>query len=228
MVVGGGTSPFGYIYENGELTIEESEAHVIRMIFDLYINGDENGGLVGLPKIAIHLTKIGIPTPTDGKKGKKKNNVAGRWSVSAVYRILTSETYCGILRYGKLIGWGGAKGKRPPEEHIIINVPAIVSRETWQQAQDRRAYNFRMGKRKAKRDYLLRGRIYCGCGRHLAGTEGGYYCTARGRHQVIPTHCKEPKVPGWLIESVTWDYVIGLINSPEQFEESLTRRKPKN
>lgn len=154
-------------------------------------------------------------------EGYQKNAVVGRWSVSAVSRILRTETYGGFLRYGKLIGWGGTRGKRPREEHIVINVPPIVTQEVWQLAQERRAYNSRMGKRRLKREYLLRGIIYCGCGRHLVGTDGTYYCTARARHKNIPTHCNEPRVPGWLIESATWDYIINLITSPEQFEEKL-------
>jgi site-specific DNA recombinase len=226
-VVGVGTPPYGYIYQDGELLIEETEAQIVRMIYDLYINGDENGKLVKMTEIASCLTKMGIPTPSERYKGKKKNAVAGRWSDSSVYRILIAETYCGILRYGKLIGWAGQKGKRPTEEQIVIEVPAIISHETWQIAQERRAYNFKMSKRRAKRDYLLRGIIFCGCGKHLVGTSGRYGCTGRQHNSFIPTDCKEPKVPGWIIESMTWDYVMSLITSPEKFEEKLREAQAK-
>src|SRR5688500_9790418 len=40
--VGSGTPPYGYTYQNGELIINESQAEIVRMIFDWYVNGDEN------------------------------------------------------------------------------------------------------------------------------------------------------------------------------------------
>jgi len=40
-VVGAGLPPYGYTYSDGELFIDESQAQIVRMIFDWYINGDE-------------------------------------------------------------------------------------------------------------------------------------------------------------------------------------------
>ena len=42
-VVGQGRAPYGYHYENDSFVIDELEAQTIQMIFDLYVNGDENG-----------------------------------------------------------------------------------------------------------------------------------------------------------------------------------------
>ncbi len=144
--VGQGIAPYGYIYEKGELLVNELEAQAVRMIYDLYINGSESGRIMGYPIIAKQLTETGIPAPR-----------GAYWSMSAVYRILTVETYCGVLHYGRKMAKGGVLENRPVDEHILIKVPAIVSRETWELAQSKRAYNSKFSRRKAKRDYLLRG-----------------------------------------------------------------------
>ncbi len=51
------------------------------------------------------------------------------------------------------------------------NLPAIVTRETWELAQARRTDNSQIVKRKMKREYLLRSLIYCGCERRMAGDQ---------------------------------------------------------
>lgn len=218
--VGQGLSPYAYIYSNGELSINENEAQVVRMIYDWYINGDEKGGMMSLIGIAKRLTETGIPTPSKSKGMNGGRTKYGIWHFASVNWILTSETYRGVLRYGRRMVRGGRIENRPQDEHILIDVPAIVSRETWELAQARRAYNSKIGKRRMKRDYLLRGLIYCGCGRRMVGTQARYFCTKRndyfGEHK-----CTEPLVPSEVIEPVTWDYVMGLITNPEKFEHKL-------
>ena len=49
------------------------------------------------------------------------------------------------------------------EQKIARQVPAIVPDELWAQAQAALQRNFLFGKRNAKRQYLLRGLIKCGC-----------------------------------------------------------------
>jgi site-specific DNA recombinase len=214
--VGQGIAPYGYSYANGELFIDESEALVVRMIYDYYINGTESGEITGYPLIAKRLSEMGIPAPR-----------GANWSLSAVYRILTVETYCGVLHYGRKVVRGNKIEDRSPEEHILIEVPAIVTRETWMLAQAKRTYNTKFSKRNGKRDYLLRGRIVCGCGCSMIGTDGVYLCRARMQNFVKPTQCKEPRIKNQLIESVAWDYVMTLITNPELFEEKLRQAQVK-
>ena len=68
-----------------------------------------------------------------------------------------------------MIGGSGKGGKRAIEDTIPVEVPAIVDRELWQAAQDRKAHNRAMSLRNTKRKYLLRGLIFCGCGRRMVG-----------------------------------------------------------
>ena len=218
--VGGGTPPYGYTYANGELTVNEPQAQIVRMIFDWYTNGSENGVMMSQCAIAKRLTELGIPRPSEAKGWKKKRIWASGWDQTVVKWIISSETYCGTLRYGKYIGARGRGGKRPEEEQIPIPVPPIVDRETWQIAQERRAYNSRFGRRKMKQEYLLRGLISCGCGRHMVASSGKYYCTRRyrtfGGHQ-----CREPFVNAQKVAHITWGYILRLLTNADEFEQAL-------
>jgi site-specific DNA recombinase len=204
-IIGEGVPPYGYRYTEAGLAIHEREAQTVRMIFEWYINGDEGGALMSLIDVAARLTQMGIPSPAQSKG----RNSPGRWFYTSVNRILSSETYYGVYRWGKT-------GSQP---HILIDVPAIVSRETWELAQARRAYNSKLAKRKMKRDYLLRGLIFCGCGRRMAGTAGKYLCTRH--YNPNGSKCNEPLVPGGKVECIAWDYIMGLIRDPKHFERKL-------
>lgn len=69
--VGAGTPPYGYSYHGGELSIDESQAQIVRMIFDWYVNGDESGAMMSIKKIGKRLTQSGIPTRHKQKVGRK-------------------------------------------------------------------------------------------------------------------------------------------------------------
>src|SRR5687768_11221106 len=212
-LVGEGPPPYGYKYDHGELLIDELEVQTVRMIYDWYVNGDELGRMMSLVRIAERLTDMGVPTPAQTKGGILVSSAScGRWIYTSVNRILLSETYCGVYHYGN--------------ERIPIPVPAIVSRETWEFAQVRRKYNSKIGKRRMKREYLLRGIIFCGCGRRMGGTAGKYLCTRH--YNPKGAKCNEPiVVPGEVIEGVVWDYIIGLISNPIEFEEKLREAQAK-
>ena len=225
-VVGNGKPPYGYNYLDGELRENEAEAQIVRMIFDLYINGDESGRMMSFKKIGLHLTQSGIPTPAQSKGWiGKRGNKWGIWETIAVRRIVLAETYCGTWYYGKNIGANGRGGKRPKEEQIAVPVPPIVSRELWEQAQNRRVYNSRIAIRRTKREYLLRSLIKCGCGHNMVGSKGRYYCVGRNHTNenfLDPrSRCLEPSVRGEVIEPLIWDHVMRLITDPEAFEERL-------
>jgi len=228
-VVGVGPSPYGYTYADGELAINESQAKIIRKIFEWYVNGDENGHMMSLFAIAKRLSAMRVPRPGESmsvnwkmKRGKYSVWDGRVWNTSTVHKIVINELYAGVYRYGRSIGAHGSGGKRPLEEHILISVPAIVSREMWELAQARRAYNSKIAKRRTKHEYLIRGLIYCGCGRVMVGGKGKYYyCTRRYTPIGREEPCKEPLVSAGLIERVSWDCIMKFIRDPQKFEEKL-------
>ena len=81
----GGKPPLGYNVVNGELIINEDEAEIVRLIFDMRKNG------MTLMNIADELNRRGLKTKT-----------GRRFAHSAVHAILNNEsTYRGTYRYGK-------------------------------------------------------------------------------------------------------------------------------
>jgi site-specific DNA recombinase len=224
-VVGTGQAPYGYDYKDGELFINDSQARIVRMIFDWYINGDENSNMMNLIGIARRLTEMGIPTPSESRGLYGKRTRRGSWVHVSVHYIIKSETYCGVFRYGKEKGHHG--GMRPKDEHVLVSVPPIVTRETWERAQARRSYNSKIARRRMKREYLLRGLILCGCGRVMVGTHEKYCCTRRYNPTGNKEPCTEPLVRGAIIEPVTWNYIMKLVKDPQQFEEKLRQAQAK-
>jgi len=136
--------PLGYFKDKNtdEIVIVEEHAEIIRKIYDLYISG------FGIKSIAKMLNEQGYHSPGFyqekllGKKlGNNKPEIAHRflWESTAVKRILQNEFYCGTLICHKSYTNKINKiRKLLPEEESFRHenaVPAIISREIWEQVQ---------------------------------------------------------------------------------------------
>lgn len=113
--------PYGYEVINGKLVIAESEAGVVRMIFNRFINDD-----IPLVNIARELNRLGYKT-------KSNNNFETR----SIKRILTNHTYMGYVRWNMKSRRNG-KLEKNSEDHWIIaksDHDVIVTEEMWQDAQ---------------------------------------------------------------------------------------------
>lgn len=117
---------FGYRSdETSAYEIVEEEAEVVRMIFDLYLNGASMTGIKGV------LEREGIPSP----QGKDI------WKPSAIKRILDNERYAGGILLQKYISEENLSGKTVmndgsvvPQYMIWEHHTPIVSREDFEQA----------------------------------------------------------------------------------------------
>jgi site-specific DNA recombinase len=227
----GGIVPFGYVVEGkknlSRLAVADdpipevgmSEADVIRMIYRMA--GDE-----GLSTIAIAHTLNALCIPTrytrDGRevgRGKRKQATANHWSPGRVRNMLVSSTYKGVHEYGK-------RSKRE-RELIVRDVPPIVDAALWQRAQDTLSKNARFAKRNARREYLLRGMMKCGCcgltyigtaNKGARGQERLYYkCNgkhSRGRALPYNHACASKSIPALEIESAIWGDVEQFLRNP--------------
>lgn len=216
-VVGNSRPPYGYRFTRDEhnkvmgLEIYEEEAGIVRLMFSWYVDcGAESGGPLSLRAIAAKLEAMKIPTP--GEQGYVNRGARGFWFPRGVRAIITSETYAGMWHYGNRKG--ALKRRTPVDQHITVKVPAIIDRETWDAAQARCKYNKLMAKRNAKREYLLRGLIKCGCGRSMAGKTPhkhirGYYCNATN---YVKPDCDARSVSGDILEAQIWADVKRLFN----------------
>ncbi len=62
-------APFGYRLDDGTLCINETEAEVVRLIFDLYLNGK------GRSEIADTLRQLNAPTRSDVRDGNPRPSI---------------------------------------------------------------------------------------------------------------------------------------------------------
>ncbi len=86
--------PYGYDYKDGKLTLNESEANIIKDIFGMYRNK------LSMKKIAENLNKNSIPT--------KLNKT---WRSQTISLILKNPVYCGFLHWENYLN---------PSEHTPI------------------------------------------------------------------------------------------------------------
>lgn len=191
-----------------------SEAGVVRHIYErLAVFGLSCGA------VADELNALAIPTKyvLEGR-GVRGRRTQGRWGAGRIRNMVTNPTYKGNLSYGKR----SAK----PREVITAPCPALVSEETWQQAQETLSRN-RSTPKNTKHIYLLRGVMRCAsCGRTLCGTQahrGGYYrCdgTLR-RSELVGERCRTKSVNARLLEEPVWNDIEAYLRNPGDILERL-------
>lgn len=136
--------PFGYFKDKNtrQVVIVEEAADTVRLIFKLYLDG------YGFKQIAKKLNADGVHTPAYYQQTLLGKNVPHTWPQiskqqlwisTTIKRILENKFYAGTLICHKTRTDKINKTFRfiPPEEQYRHEnaVPAIIDRETWQQAQ---------------------------------------------------------------------------------------------
>lgn len=156
-VVLGSNRIWGYQKQEGKLVVDEKEAEIVRLIFDLYANQQ-----MGIRTVANYLTDHGY-----------QNTNGNDFSFSTIRGILCNPKYKGYYCGGKSskIDYKLKEVKQfAPEEWVMYrdeeNVPPIVSEELWEKA------NLILAKRSAKQSaedrtsyqnkYPYSGKIICG------------------------------------------------------------------
>jgi len=174
--------PYGYKInpnKKGDYFIDERAAKYVRLVYDLYINGN------GVMAIVQYLTKIGAPTATflmkqdiEERGGVYKGNVATKWNVFTVKQMLRNDFYIGTLTLNKTRrrSINGKKVKQKDEDKLVFpnRHEAIIDIETFNLAQEvykeRTKGNFR-GRRIQTRPNVFAGFLYCAdCGKKFTST----------------------------------------------------------
>lgn len=181
----GGSPPLGYDVVDKKLAINEAEAEIVRLIFEMYSNKYTYNDM------AKELNARGYKT----KSGNE-------FSASSFNSILTQRKYIGEYVYNRrvaksLTGKYNSHANKPEDEIVRIPnaVPRIIDDETWGKVQARLNQNKRkVGAYKSKSNYLLSGLIVCGeCGFHYQGNsrKGGsgtiyssYRCGRKQNHKI--------------------------------------------
>lgn len=237
-----GKAPYGYRYVHkqdgvpGHLMIEETEAELVRMLYDWLI--DEQ---MTIRQILKRLN-FGSWYPRSGKHP---------WSPSVVHHILADPVYTGTAyanryRYvpakkphttrGPRTGENSCRQLKPRDEWIPIPVPAIVDEATYERAQDQLARNAKLSYRhNTKYNYLLRCLLTCStCQLAMFGVtykatntqpERAYY-KCHGHDCILSARdhaCPRRSIPAEALENAVWNHVRQLLENPSellaQFEE---------
>jgi hypothetical protein len=118
-------------------------------------------------------------------------------------------------------------------------VPAIVSRELWEAAQERCVENKKTSKRNRKYRYLLSGRLTCGeCGASLIGHTyvdrrydrkySYYHCPALNYPEHYPGHiCTGIRFRTDQVDEAIWNWIKSLLTKPHTLEEALLAQKER-
>lgn len=245
-VLTGARPPYGYRVRSEPhkawLEIDESEAAIVRMVFDWYLNGDEIGKPMSANAIAKRLTAQAIPTRGDKQAHFAKKFGHGVWQRAMIIHILTNETYTGIWYFGKtkMVDDGKHREQQPKrglgkqvardrDEWIPVKVPAIIDLETFALAQKHKEQNRRLLAGHAKNEYLMKSRLTCAnCGYSLRGqainsrskTYKHFYYACKGKEQIVK-RCNLPSVRGDWVDAIAWEWAKTIIENPDNLRIGL-------
>lgn len=116
----GGRAPFGYRYEDKRLVIDEDEAPVRRLMFELFIEHQRKRTVARILNERGYRSRTGAP-----------------WSGNSVLRLIDDPAAKGLRRqnYSRLPDRAKARELKPESEWVFTEVPAIVSEELWDRCQ---------------------------------------------------------------------------------------------
>ena len=236
-------APYGYRYvrktEDSAAYYEiiEEEATIVRMVYERYtVGGLSIGAITRL------LNERGIPT-------RKKIT---RWERSTTWAMLRNPAYKGTAYFGKtkltprqritrpirlrggIANRDSAGHERPQSEWIAIPVPAIITEETFAQAEELLKSNKGRAPRRTIAPSVVQGLVSCKkCGYALSRTSTRssarmihyYRCLGSDswRH-LSGSLCDSRPVRQDVLDEVVWREIIKLLESPKLIEEELERR----
>ncbi|WP_042424725.1 recombinase family protein [Geomicrobium sp. JCM 19039] len=217
----------GYDYdkENGMFIIKDEEAKIVQLIFNLFNNPPSH--IKGMNSIANYLNEMNIPT----KKRK------GIWHRNVVRQILLNESYTGVYHQNKwntedMLGnkYRSSEDRvaialRPREEWITTEVPAIISQETFQRAQQKLETIRRRSSKQSKRKYMLSGLCRCRrCGNTITGRYSKNWNKYRREYTCLKNSVgaksrgctPSMRLPADRVEVEVWDKVEKWLNDPSE------------
>lgn len=234
-LVPNGQRPYGYqvVQRDGKYLLEiyEPEARIIRLIYQWYTIGEGEEGPLPIFEIVRRLTQMGVPTWADSDTGigsLKKTRAPGHWSRSSVHKLLTTETYAGVWRFGR------KKRLDAEDTSITVPCPAIVSRELWEAVQEQRVRNRKDSLRNTKYDYLVGRRLTCGLCGYKMGSHSYfsgprlhqyYFCPASVSNMDYIRSCTAPMYRSEEVDAVVWQWVKSILADPEKLRIGLEQHR---
>ena len=222
------------------LEVDETEARVVRRIYELYVRD------------GLKMHEIGPRLDAQGVRPR----YAQHWSSSTVSVILRNEAYVGKAAYLKTMSSGkrirhnrigrqngGAvrrltgRTARARGEWIELPVPAIVDEALFARAQQQRAANQRFSARKTTEQTLLQGLCVCAhCGYTMGRNSAGKTSPKTPRRHYYRCHgidgwrrpqgavCDNPAVRADELDEAVWKEVFAMLERPELIQREINRR----
>ena len=213
---------------------DPAEATLVAELFRWY--ADEGHSFMAVVQ---RLHDLGVPSPS------------GRdyWGMATVRGILSNPTYTGTI-YANRTRVRAAQVRRsathplgrprdsqvplPPEQWVAVaTVPAIVTREQFDQVQAKIATNRSFARRNnTTTNYLLRALVSCGscrlaCQARRAMPAGltYYICTGKNLQvrQRLGCTCHSKFIPAGVLDDLVWSDLVDLLQHPDRVAKALHR-----
>jgi DNA invertase Pin-like site-specific DNA recombinase len=180
----GGAIPLGYKTEKKKLVIDEETAPIVREAFSMFAEGHT------IADIYRTFNMKGYKTSKGTKYGK-----------SSFSKIFRNEKYIGVYKFHDYRA-----------ENVI---PAIIDMDTWEKVQHRLADSYKTppGTYKAKRRYLLSGKLFCGhCGCKMNGdcSRTYHYYVCYGK-KALSKNCTKKSLRAEFIENAVVKDALSLL-----------------
>lgn len=229
-------APYGYTYvpktsqRPGHFVINQDQAKVVRLIFDLYGAQEKT-----VSDIGAELYHRGIRSATGNQ----------RWERCMIMKVLRDTTFIGVWHYNKKVAAQPRKIRKPAAirrrlnttEHVrsrdqwvaVPGIDPIVDLGTFDAAQRQLDRSRHFSRRNRRNDYLLAGLCRCGaCGRAVAGVPSRkiytyYRCTGSFSFGGFPGRCAAKKgIPVPRTDAAIWSAVRQAFANPQVVMKNIT------
>lgn len=194
----GGAAPFGYRWQNQKLVIDEKEAPIRRLIFELFLEHKRKATVARLLTSAGHRSRKGF-----------------KFRPSGIERLISDPLAKGTRRMNYRESPGRGAAFKKPSEWVYVDAPAVVQEELWEACNAILRSQKVPGAAPTKGGkHLFSGIVVCKCKTKM-------YVRTRGKSYV----CQECRnsVGEEDLEAVFVDQLKGLVLTPSQIAETLER-----
>ncbi len=198
---GGGNSPTGYNYIDGELVVNEYEAIQIQEIFASFLSGKS------INAIQRYLEK----------------NYTTHWSAAKVRNVLKNTIYIGKVQF--------AGEEYPGVHQPLIDAATFEAASRLLGSSEREAKKTPAQKNPFRAGFILSGLVVCGrCGARYSANHGYYRCYSRAkssRRFIKDPNCKNDNWEISALDQLISQQVDELILKPQVLDEVLKNAETK-